>query len=429
MINALVESYRTATDMNNKQFTSYRLTVKQGDLEWFVIKRYSDFHTLHQTLLDQDPQEMGCIPLDELPRLPPKQFTPGRSLSDDVVSERKVRLGEYLSALTCHPQALCNVHLLSFLGIISTSRQIDVEKRSRPVIHISRMNETVEWGDLILFKCRNTLSGLQRKVTGAEFDHVGIIVPSSTPSGGPSTVSFELLESTGEGVTSYPLIGRLMAYSNHSFTKIMCLRRLRGRGDIPVDQLDNRKQWLVDFKERVEGAPYGFSVKKMIGGGNKRKSSRMTNGSLDEEDSERLVFSKTKGEDTVIVFDDDTRSSDGGEGDEEENFFCSELVAACLMEVGLLHTDKEPASFWPGAFAENDSIDESVEAPFHFSSEIAIDCRMMEVGKAVSEADKAKRRERLLRKRRNTHKKAKSMLVGSDGTSPPRDELIHHVKT
>ncbi len=48
--------------------------------------------------------------------------------------------------------------------------------KGRNTIHLSRLKVDCRWGDLILFKCANTMSQLQRSVTGAEWDHVGIVV-------------------------------------------------------------------------------------------------------------------------------------------------------------------------------------------------------------------------------------------------------------
>lgn len=47
---------------------------------------------------------------------------------------------------------------------------------SRNTIHLSKLKTDCRWGDLILFKCANSMSKLQRSVTGAEWDHVGIVV-------------------------------------------------------------------------------------------------------------------------------------------------------------------------------------------------------------------------------------------------------------
>ena len=46
----------------------------------------------------------------------------------------------------------------------------------RGVIHLSKVLDFVHTGDIVLFRCRNMLSGLQRRVTRSEFDHVGVVV-------------------------------------------------------------------------------------------------------------------------------------------------------------------------------------------------------------------------------------------------------------
>lgn len=56
------------------------------------------------------------------------------------------------------------------------------------------------------------MSTLQRTVTGSEYDHVGLVVPSSNRTSRGSARQMMLLEATGEGVTVYPLAGRLRAY-------------------------------------------------------------------------------------------------------------------------------------------------------------------------------------------------------------------------
>lgn len=49
---------------------------------------------------------------------------------------------------------------------------------ARNTIHLSKLKTDCRWGDLILFKCANSMSRLQRSVTGSEWDHVGIVVSS-----------------------------------------------------------------------------------------------------------------------------------------------------------------------------------------------------------------------------------------------------------
>ena len=53
-----------------------------------------------------------------------------------------------------------------------------VQMGARNTIHLSKLKTDCRWGDLILFKCANSMSRLQRSVTGSEWDHVGIVVRS-----------------------------------------------------------------------------------------------------------------------------------------------------------------------------------------------------------------------------------------------------------
>lgn len=146
-------------------------------------------------------------------------------------------------------------------------------------------------------------TSIQRAVTNSEFDHVGMIVPSASSY---DTGGLNLLESTAEGCTVYPLQGRLRAYAN-GFTHYMCLRRLE-RTEAPLQpassndmssqvgsnnsnssrgssvitderpseytgpsRLRNPDGWeaelagkLRGFCLRVDGKPYGFSVGKLF---------------------------------------------------------------------------------------------------------------------------------------------------------------------
>jgi hypothetical protein len=86
------------------------------------------------------------------------------------------------------------------------------------VVHMDVLPTTLQWGDIILFRCAHVYAGLQRVVTRAEWDHVALVVSGAF--GG-----LDLLESTGEGVTRYPLRARIMAYGTE-FTDAIGFRRL-----------------------------------------------------------------------------------------------------------------------------------------------------------------------------------------------------------
>lgn len=49
----------------------------------------------------------------------------------------------------------------------------------RDVVHLSVLQDLASYGDVLLFRCRNTLSSLQRTVTRSEWDHVALVVQQS----------------------------------------------------------------------------------------------------------------------------------------------------------------------------------------------------------------------------------------------------------
>ena len=71
----------------------------------------------------------------------------------------------------------------------------------RPTWSLRVLHRYLHAGDIILFQSKNPLSGLQRHLTGSEWDHIGMVVPYPTH---PQTLA--LLEVTGDGVTVLPLV-------------------------------------------------------------------------------------------------------------------------------------------------------------------------------------------------------------------------------
>ena len=112
--------------------------------------------------------------------------------------------------------------VLRFLGLMNNGVSED-EDVYRPTIHISKLQGTVRWGDIILFRCVNSLSNLQRTITGSNWDHVGVVVckhPLSKSSNYHTmhnnhiVSELYLLEATAQGVTVFPLLPRLSAYQS-----------------------------------------------------------------------------------------------------------------------------------------------------------------------------------------------------------------------
>lgn len=88
-------------------------------------------------------------------------------------------------------------------------------------MHVSKLSTEARWGDIILFKCNSDVSShLPTCNPNWEWDHIGLVVLSQSEFSGDqadeivdkSTVSLDILEFTSEGVTMYPLSGRIRAY-------------------------------------------------------------------------------------------------------------------------------------------------------------------------------------------------------------------------
>lgn len=118
----------TSSDMNDRPFTMYQMSVKQAGLEWNIAHRYSDFVALHTALVEQSPTDVGFIPRSRLPELPRKEIGPSNSVDESVVKKRTVGLQSFVRSLLSNPNALSNIHVLSFFGILSTSRHNHLEK-------------------------------------------------------------------------------------------------------------------------------------------------------------------------------------------------------------------------------------------------------------------------------------------------------------
>lgn len=345
--------------------------------------RYSDFSALHEALCKQSSIETGYISRDQIPRMTTKKILSSKSMNAYTVDKRRIKLGKYMNQLICLEQAMSNHLILSFLGMLNTSRFDAVcAKKGNPrnIIHLSKMRSEAKVGDVILFKCANTMSHLQRTVTRSEFDHVGVVVKSLKTPG-----QLDILESTGDGVTSFSLTGRLRAYHHHDFVEYMCIRQLKDFNRTP-----ELMKLLNDFVEEVVGLPYGFSASQVFS--KKQKSSSSVGSKLTSllkggaKRAEEL-YEKNRNPDKK---NDDTKN---------KAFFCSELVAAILKEMDIIPASLNSEYFWPGCFSKDDEIDTIMKEhnlSSYYDDELVIDCRIVEIAKAtVSDMMPKKRSETL----------------------------------
>lgn len=99
------------------------------------------------------------------------------------------------------------------------------------------------------------------------------------------------------------------------------------------------------------------------------------------EGNDYSIFGILRGKDKVV----DNAEFSVASPPKEKKFFCSELAAACLRAVGCISTERVSSYFWPGSFAEGGEIDSCLAEGVTIGPEISIDCRIMEVGRAVTD--------------------------------------------
>ncbi|KAL3667071.1 hypothetical protein V7S43_008013 [Phytophthora oleae] len=352
---AIVGTKNKISDLSQRPYTSYVIDVIFNGTTWQLTRRYKEFDTLHSQLKRKYPDT-------ELPGLPPKHvFTP---IEGEFINYRKEQLEAFLKQLLLHPIASTDVLLLSFLGIVSTSRDPELGQSKKSVVHVTSLHNSVAVGDIILFSCRFGASRLQRKFTGSKYDHVGIVVP------GDSRFLLRIMEATSEGIQVYSLKSRLMAYAREVSNTIVVRK-------IEVERTSELVEILRGFVGRVDGNPYSiFGILRYTGESDRSifSSSRAANSVCDESDDS---FSNTGGSSTSS-----TPSSPLTEGGDkaQRKYFCSSLVASAWKELGWLQTKRKSSSFWPGSFEDGGEVERLLGQGVVLAPETVIDCRIVEVG-------------------------------------------------
>ncbi|KAJ2337873.1 Serine/threonine-protein kinase Sgk3, partial [Coemansia sp. RSA 2618] len=96
--------------MGRKRFLVYRILVTGHTGQWWVARRYSEFHELYQQLRRQFPQRTHLWG-----EFPSKRLLPGLSSSADSVMQRRERLNAFLRALIQDPEITAHVATQQFL--------------------------------------------------------------------------------------------------------------------------------------------------------------------------------------------------------------------------------------------------------------------------------------------------------------------------
>eukprot|EP00949_MAST-11_sp_MAST-11-sp1_P004537 g4537.t1 len=322
-----MERTDSQNDMHGRPFTRYIFRVSNGELSWLCKRRYREFAAMHAELQRAWRDLTGRQPR-KFPELPGKTRLQTK-LSEKVVESRKEGLQQYLRLLSMDEWCFSQPCVLSFLGLMSESRHAVVD---RSIVHISMVRDFVRVGDIVLFKSSTTASALQRAVTLSEFDHVAIVC--ETIPGVP-----QLLEATGDGVQTYPLIARLRAYMQE-FAKHVAIRRFIGDSD-----RDAATEAINDFVRGVEGSEYSIAIHKFLRVGSQSTSP------VDEE------------------------------LDSKQKWFCSEVVAAALQHAGFLDygSAKRNSSFWPRSFCPGGLVEKYVCEGWMLDELTMIDSRIVEL--------------------------------------------------
>ncbi len=378
--------------------TWYKVRVASGKLEWDLERRYSEFYKLHKYLMTDDnvsehikrgkrEAEARGKALERKNdeddncrlHLPPKERFRLHSNSKRVTEKRKAELEAYMKALlnlnVVRENPPCE--LLVFLGILQGENNLDkgaVSGTRR--IHISRVEEFCNPGDVVLFKSMNIGAGLQRGFTHSKWDHAAIVVQRK------SSYRLELVEAVGsDGVICLPLVSRLTQYSK-GFAEKVGIRRLQ--------QKCSPGSWraFTKYIDHVVGKPYELSISKLVfsfgagAGAGASAGAVVPTKSVEREQQDASIIDFS-GKDCVDV--DASRRQLARRRSSlnlstMENFFCSELVAEALRIIKVLPYEHQANMYWPRSFQRGGRVDKA--APNALEAPVLVDFDELEVSKS-----------------------------------------------
>ena len=210
---------KRVVDTNGWHYALYVFAVTQGQVQWKVEKRYSQFSALHTQLTQQaalKDEERASDALDPamIPKLTGKHSFERAYNARQLEERRKASLEAYLNKLLQLTALRPNYDLMCFLGAVgpgkihrkysigsrgvvsggsvsgngidgkdehegghhSSSNQQGGAGEGDFSLHVAHLMAEAEIGDIILFQSKNHMSGLQRQATGSKWDHVGLVV-------------------------------------------------------------------------------------------------------------------------------------------------------------------------------------------------------------------------------------------------------------
>ncbi|TYZ58375.1 hypothetical protein PybrP1_006183 [[Pythium] brassicae (nom. inval.)] len=371
---AIPAAKNKVSDLSQTTYTAYQLDVSFNAMKWQVTRRYKEFDALQSRLKDK----YAPVPL---PKLPPKHlFTPREG---EFVDRRREQLENYVQQLVLHPLAGSDVLVLSFLGVVSTARDPELGNREQKnVLHITTLHQSLDCGDILLFSCRFGASVLQRKFTGAKYDHVGIVVP------GMSRNLLRIMEATSEGIQVYSLKARLLAYSRE-VSNVIAVRKIR------AERTPELVARLRAFVAQVEGNPYSIlgilrsqsdSTRRVLDAPSKALGNGARSPVASGASSDAAVSSGGSQPDPDAATPTGTAATVSPKA-KKRKYFCSSLAASTLKHLGWIDTSRSSSHFWPGSFEDGGEVEQYVVAGVAaMEPEAVIDCRIVEVGLATQDA-------------------------------------------
>jgi len=219
-----------------------------------------------------------------------------RNYNKDFIARRMIDLDLYLTmVLNDYRYSSCHI-VLEFLGAVALPNKSD----GLPYLemHVDMYYNIAEAGDMILFQTPGFLSSAFRTVSGANWDHVGIVVNGLHGKA--------LLEATVQGVTTFPLRLRLTLWDSTVPEMKIAVRKLN------IQRTPEFHKTMDTFCNESVGLEY--SLANIIKG---------------RSDPETELERKN------------------------ETFFCSELVAKLYKCVGVLPASPPSSSYHPETLAKS----------------------------------------------------------------------------
>jgi hypothetical protein len=356
---ASIVSWRRRTDpATRKGFTEYSITVKSASLQWTVHKRYSEFRTLAAALRKAKVNKKKQF--EELPSLPGVKLF--GNMKAEFIEQRLTQLNTYFQACLLLPNVTSNIQFLEFMGVMRDhTKKQKTSITNIHTLHVDRALSVVKTGDIVLFRTDALISGLQRAVLSATYDHVGIVV--RIPYNSKAVFSLFLLEATADGVLRYPFRARTRAW--HLSNAQLVLRQLST--ELTVAQ----KRQLTAFVASVEGLPYGLSPAKLL----RRHSEapQPTTPSITATEAKQIQTRKRQ--DTKVTQEDTAHTQIV-----HKNYFCSELVASCYKAMDLLPESPSASTYFPVNFSAASSKLRMQHATL--GKEIKLEFHALSVGKS-----------------------------------------------